>query len=159
MVLSLLLFWTIFNIFIGLWEIYIYNNRDKLYLQKESIFSSGTKTKNYLNNFFIDSWAEYCKVDSRYIYKPYVWLFELFNAFIAFALLIIIFFYPNWIKFILIIQIINCSGYFLTLLLELLQNNEIYINLKKYSSFWMIPTYYFISFIWILTPSILLYKI
>jgi hypothetical protein len=150
----LLLFWIIFNILIGIWEIYIFLNRDKLYLEKESIFSS----KKKINNFFIDGWAEYCKVDSRYIYKPYVWSFELINALLAFVLLAVMF-YPNWIKLILILQIINCSGYFLTLLLELLQKNEIYVNLKKYSSFWMIPTYYFISFIWILIPSYILYKI
>ena len=154
MLSTIIIIWAVFNLLIGLWEVYIFRNRNKLYLEKESIFSSGKK----ITNFFIDGWAEYCKVDSRYIYKPYVWVFELLNTILAFVFLGCVMFNPIWIKFILILQIVNCSGYFLTLLLELLQKNDIYVNLKKYSSFWMIPTYYFISFIWILVPSYIIYK-
>ena len=154
MLSTIIIIWAIFNVLIGLWEIYIFQNRSKLYLEQESIFSSGKK----ISNFFIDGWAEYCKVDSRYIIKPYVWGFELLNAILAFAFIISVMFYPNWMKFVLILQIVNCSGYFLTLLLELLQKNEVYVNLKKYSSLWMIPTYYFISFIWILVPSYIISK-
>ena len=75
-------FWAIFNLLIGIYEFYSYKNRDKLKLDNSSIWDRNISTKTIANNttdtnIFIESWNEYCKVDSRYIIKPYVWFFEL----------------------------------------------------------------------------------
>ena len=76
-------FWAIFNILIGIYEFYSYKNRDKLKLDNSSIWDRKTKNDNYNNDIFIESWNEYCKVDSRYIINPYVWTFELLNTVLA----------------------------------------------------------------------------
>ena len=66
-------FWAIFNLLIGFYEFYSYKNRDKLKLDNSSIWNRNVKYNNSNNsndsntNIFIESWNEYCKVDSRYI--------------------------------------------------------------------------------------------
>jgi hypothetical protein len=143
--------WGVFNLLIGIWEIYIFSNRKKLKLEKRTVWDK--IKKGDLKNFFIEGWAEYCKVDSRYIYNDYVWTFELLNAFLA------IIFLPALIlkkyklcKIILILMIINCVLYFITLFIELVAGK---IN-TKYAKWWMFPIYYFISAIWIIFPIYLL---
>ena len=161
---NLFVFWAIFNLFTGIWEIYAFTNRNKLLLNSESIwdkFNNGTVT---IKSFWIDAWIEYCKVDSRYIkqYSPleYVWGFELFNALIA---ILFVFFLitqnMKMLKLILLLSIINCICYFLTLIIEIYKNKIIQDNIKQYASRWMIPTYYFISSIWIIIPTIMYMKL
>lgn len=139
--------WGFFNLFIGIWEIYIFKNRHKLKLEKRTIWNK--IGKNEIKNFFIEGWSEYCKVDSRYIYNHYVWFFELLNAVLAIIFIPFLLFKKYKIcKILLILTIINCIFYFITLFYELI--------LKKiktnYSKKWMFPVYYFISAIWIIIP-------
>ena len=146
--------WGIFNFLIGLWEIYIFKNRNKLTLQKQTLWDK--IKKGQIKNFFIEGWEEYCKVDSRYIYKHYVWIFELLNAFLA------LLFLPFLItknykacKIILGVTIVNCIFYFISLFIELaLKNLKI-----DYAKKWMFPVYYLISFIWIFVPFYLMKNI
>ena len=157
--ICLVWFWAIFNLLIGFYEFYSYKNRDKLKLDNSSIWNRNVKYNNSNNsndsntNIFIESWNEYCKVDSRYIIKPYVWIFELLNLGLA-TLFIITLIMNNllFIKGILILQIINCSLYFITLLLEFMYNDVFVKNIKTYAQNWMFPLYYGISSIWIILP-------
>jgi hypothetical protein len=150
-------FWAIFNLLIGIYEFYSYKNRNKLKLDNSSIWNRKIKSNNnnYSNNIniFIESWNEYCKVDSRYIIKPYVWMFELLNMILA-TLFIITLIMNNllFMKCILILQIISCSLYFFTLLLEFMYNDVFVNNIKTYAKNWMFPIYYGISSIWIVLP-------
>ena len=57
-----------------------------------------------------------------------------------------------FIKGILILQIINCSLYFITLLFEYIYNDLFVKNIKTYAQNWMFPLYYGISSIWIILP-------
>ena len=57
-----------------------------------------------------------------------------------------------FIKGILILQIISCSLYFITLLLEYIYNDLFVKNIKTYAKNWMFPVYYGISSIWIILP-------
>lgn len=176
---SQLWLWAIANLLIGIWEIYIYNERSQLSLEKSSLWNkiySNKINSNKINirNFWIKGWSEYCKVDSRYIIKPYVWIFELLNAFLA-----ILFIFAlgcksyNSLKIILLISIANCLLYFITLFWEVyyfsdtgkysiskynsvrnnsVRNNSVRENIKNYSQWWMLPTYYLISAIWLIVP-------
>jgi hypothetical protein len=162
--ICLVWFWAIFNILIGIYEFYSYKNRDKIKLDNSSIWDRKIKNNDDDDdnkcNIFIESWNEYCKVDSRYIIKPYVWIFELLN--LGLAALFIIFLITNqivFVKLILILQIINCSIYFITLLLEFMYNNLFVKNIKTYAKAWMFPVYYGISSIWIVLPLYLYVKI
>jgi len=165
--------WVIFNLFIGIWEIYIFIERDKLVLEKQSFWNKINNGNISINTLFIDAWSEYTKVDSRYIkkYSPYqyVWIFELLNAFLAIIFIIVLFMKNiKWIKYILLLELINCILYFLTLGIEIsnsdsdndynnnINSNTILNNIKNYASFWMIPVYYLISSIWIIVPILLL---
>jgi hypothetical protein len=148
-----LITWGIINLCIGLYEIFAYVNRDKLKLEYRTFWNKIVKGEINIYNFWIEGWAEYCKVDSRYIYHPYVWYFELLNAFLAFAFIIaLIFESQQYIKLILQISIINCSLYFVSLLLEYM-NNRLE---TQYAKFWQYIIYYFISSIWIIVPYYLL---
>jgi hypothetical protein len=145
--------WGVINLFIGLWEVYAFNNREQLILEKRTIWEKIGKGEINIYNFWIEGWSEYCKVDSRYIYKPYVWVFELLNAIIAFLFLLgLILETPQVIRFLLILSIYNCMLYFISLLLENLycQNNN------KFARNWQFPIYYLISGIWIIVPAYLL---
>ena len=162
--ICLVWFWAIFNILIGIYEFYSYKNRDKIKLDNSSIWDRKIKNNDDDDdnkcNIFIESWNEYCKVDSRYIIKPYVWIFELLN--LGLAALFIIFLITNqivFVKLILILQIINCSIYFITLLLEFMYNDVFVNNIKTYAKNWMFPIYYGISSIWIVLPLYLYVKI
>ena len=153
--------WAIFNLFIGIWEIYIFIERDKLVLEKQSFWNKINNGNTSINTLLIDAWSEYTKVDSRYIkkYSPsqYVWIFELLNAFLAIIFIIVLFMKNiKWIKYILLLELINCILYFLTLGIEISNSDTILNNIKNYASFWMIPVYYLISSIWIIVPIILL---
>jgi len=113
-----------------------------------------------ISNFWLEGFSEYSKVDSRYIIKHYVWLFEIINAFISIIFIIFLICKKyKLIKIILIISIINCLLYFLTLFLEIyaIKDKNIINNIKQYSKNWMLPIYYFISSIWIIVPSSLLF--
>lgn len=171
--LKLFWFWAIFNLFIGIWEIYAYNNRDKLVLQKDSIWKNISNGSTTFNTFWIDAWSEYCKVDSRYmkLYSnmEYVWIFEISNFILAvlFLLLFILFFTNNKmnnnnkitnlsiIKIILLLSIFNCVCYYLTLLIEIYKNKVILDNITKYASNWNIIIYYLICSIWLIVPIFL----
>ena len=155
-------FWAIFNLLIGIYEFYSYKNRDKIKLDNSSIWDRKIDriSINSNTNIFIESWNEYCKVDSRYIINPYVWTFELLNTVLA-TLIIITLIINNLfcIKSILILQIINCSLYFFTLLLEYIYNDIFVKNIKTFAKTWMFPVYYGISSIWIILPLYLYSKI
>ena len=154
--MNILWVWAIFNLCIGMYEIYVYKNKHKLRLNQESIWCIWNNYKG--NDIFIEAWNDYCKVDSRYIYKHYVWIFELLNAGLSVLFIIALFMNKKTyikhisIKNILFLQIINCSLYFLTLVLEMLYNKRFAENIKTYAKTWMIPLYYGISLIWILIP-------
>ncbi len=158
----LICFWALFNLFIGIWELYAYTNRDKLILSSDSIWEKISNGSTTFNSFWIDAWSEYCKVDSRYIKKysnmEYVWMFELLNFILAILFFIFVYFMKNHIatiKFILLLSIINCTCYFLTLLIEIYKNKVILDNIKEYASFWKIIIYYLICSIWLIIPTIL----
>ena len=144
--------WVLFNIFIGIYEIYCYLNRNKLSLD----------TFPKWNSSIIHSWNEYCRVDPRYILKNhhYVWYFELLNAFYAFILIFLLFirFTPfriedvHLIKYILLLEIISCSLYFITLFFEFLFNTNISHAILENSTITNRIIYYGISSIWICIP-------
>ena len=151
--MNILWVWAIFNLCIGMYEIYVYKNKDKLRLNQESIWNKCIWNNYKGNDIFIEAWNDYCKVDSRYIYKHYVWIFELLNAGLSVLFIIALFMNKKIsIKNILFLQLINCSLYFLTLVLEMLYNKRFVENIKTYAKPWMIPLYYGISLIWILMP-------
>jgi hypothetical protein len=154
--------WGIINLLTGIWELYAYNNRKKLKLENITIWEKINLGQINIYNFWLEGFSEYSKVDSRYIIKHYVWLFELINAFIS-ILFILFLISKNYelIKIILIISIINCLLYFLTLFLEIyeIKDKNIINNIKQYSKNWMLPIYYLISSIWLFVPIILLIKI
>jgi len=153
-----LIIWICFNFIISLYEIYVYKNRNKLKIQKDTWWFLPS------SNYLLDSWSEYCKVDTRYIFKHYVWFFELFNAFstiFIISIFLIDFLLFNIsndtllyiIKIILITQIINCIGYFVSLIYEWIKNKN---EITRYAKWWMYLIYYAISSIWIIVPVILI---
>jgi hypothetical protein len=160
--------WAITNLLVGIWEIYIYNERSQLSLSKTTLWDKFNSNQINLRNFWIEGWSEYCKVDSRYIIKPYVWVFELLNAFLAILFIIALGCKSyNTLKIILLISIANCLLYFITLFWEVYyfqdarkniitkktnKKNTVLENIKNYSQWWMLPTYYLISAIWIIVP-------
>ena len=164
MYINNLLFWIwgSINFLTGVWELYAYTNRKKLKLETITIWEKISDGKINMSNFWLEGFSEYSKVDSRYIIKPYVWIFELINAFIS-ILFILFLVCKNYeiVKLILKISIINCVLYFLTLFIEMycIEDKTIMNNIKKYSKKWMLPVYYLISSIWIVIPTLLLVKI
>jgi hypothetical protein len=151
--------WAILNFLIGIWEVYIFRNRDKLYLDKETVWQKIKTNKTTISNFFIDGWAEYCKVDSRYIIKHYVWFLELLNAFLALLFLGAVLLNNRQVMLItILLQLINCIIYFGTLGLEVLLDERIRANMATYAKPWMYPVYYLISAIWIFVPAYIYMK-
>ena len=75
--------WGIINLLTGIWELYAYNNRKKLKLETITIWEKINLGQINIYNFWLEGFSEYSKVDSRYIIKHYVWLFEIINAFIS----------------------------------------------------------------------------
>ena len=138
--------WAIFNIFIGLYEIYCYNNREKLNLDKIPIW----------NLSIISSWNEYCRVDPRYAYKHkhYVWNFELLNALYAFILIFILLFHKEiiFIKYLLLLEIVTCLFYFITLFFEFCFDKKIRNDILENSTIQHRILYYTMSSIWIIIP-------
>jgi hypothetical protein len=158
--MSLLVGWCIFNIFIGIWEVYVFYNRDKLVLEKESFWTKLADGKITFSNFWLESWNEYCKADSRYIFKQYVWVFELLNAVFAVLLAIVIVMYGSnkkLVKLLIGLTLINCIVYFASLAFEFFQNNIIKHNIIQYTTLKLRIAYYLISSMWIIMPLILLY--
>lgn len=184
MLTKLFWFWTIFNLFIGIWELYAFSNRDKLSLSNDTLWNKIKNGTTTFKTFWIDAWIEYCKVDSRYIkkYSPleYVWGFEICNFILATLLFIVVIYITiniqnkniqikniqikntlNIIKIILLLSIVNCFLYFLTLGIEICSeiynntNNTILENIKLYASRWNLLIYYLISSIWLIIPFIL----
>jgi hypothetical protein len=149
--------WAILNLGAGIWEIYAFQNRNKLKLETITLWEKISKCQINIRNFWIEGWSEYCKVDSRYIYKQYVWGFELLNAVLA-IMFIIALTCKSYItlKLVLGISIINCLIYFITLFWEVYFSssieNIIKENMKKYAKKWMFPIYYLISGIWLIVP-------
>jgi len=144
--------WCIFNICIGIFEIYGYINKDNLVLEKESIWNGD----NVFSNFGIKAWSEYCKVDPRYIIKPYVWWFEIINFIISLIFLELLI-NKNYdaLKTLIMVSILNCVIYFVSLILEYVYDEEVKNKIKMYSQGWMIIIYYLISSIWIIVPWLL----
>ncbi len=150
--------WAIINLFVGIWEVYVYLNRNQLKIEKESVWKKMLDRKISFSNFWIEGWSEYCKVDSRYTREffngGYVWLFELLNAFLAVVFIFTLAFgYIDIIKIILIMGIINCLGYFGTLAIEIYKCRLD----NRFARWWQYPAYYLISGIWLLVP-LCLYK-
>jgi hypothetical protein len=146
--IKLIWLWVIFNIFIGIYEIYCFKNRKLLRLEKMPKWNSS----------IIASWNEYCRVDPRYILKEYVWTFELLNAFYAIVLAYILLYKKEFIKHILLLEIISCSLYFLTLIYEYLSDKIIRNYIKTNSTITNRFLYYGISSIWIMVPIYLYLK-
>jgi len=145
--------WAFCNILAGIWEIYAFINRDKLKIEKMTLWEKmAIPGKITLSNFWIEGWSEYCKVDSRYIYRQYVWFFELLNALIAplFLIALLLNDIPV-ILFLLLVSIINCIFYFITLFID----SILCENITKYAKMWMFIIYYMISGIWLIIPSFL----
>ena len=152
--------WGFVNLLAGLWEVYAFANRHLLKLEKRTIWEKIYKGEGEItiSNFWIEGWSEYCKVDSRYIYRQYVWFFELLNAVISviFIMALILKNY-NLCMSLLAISIINCLGYFFTLFIDVvLCKIE---GVARYSKFWMFPVYYLISGIWLIVPWMLYYGV
>jgi hypothetical protein len=151
--------WAIVNIFVGIWEVYVYSNRNQLKLEKITLWEKMAKSQINIRNFWMEGWSEYCKVDARYIFKQYVWGFELLNAIIA-ALFIIALCCKSFctLKILLGVSIVNCLLYFITLIWEMyfrdsiIKENIIKENIEKYSKKWMLIVYYLISGIWLIVP-------
>jgi len=139
--------WVIFNIFIGMYEVHCYQHRNLLNLENIPKWNSSV----------IASWNEYCRVDPRYVWKEYVWYFELLNAFYAFIFIFVLLFYKNAIKYILLLEIISCSLYFLTLFYEIIVDENIKKKIMETSSIQNRIVYYGISSIWIIVPVYLFY--
>jgi hypothetical protein len=145
--------WGIVNLFAGIWEIYVFNNRYKLKIEKKTLWQKIYDNEITLSNFWIEGWNEYCKVDTRYIYRQYVWTFELINAVLApiFLFYIVTSTYNKnnkIIKYILIISIINCLLYFATLIID----TYYCYNISNVAELWMYYIYYLISGIWLIVP-------
>ena len=146
--------WGIFNFCIGLFEVYGYMNKDNLVLEKETIWNN--ETKLLISNFGILAWSEYCKVDPRYIIKPYVWWFEIINFIISLVFIgLLITKNYNELKIVILLSILNCCVYFISLMLEYVYDEEVQNKIKMYSQPWMLVLYYFISSIWIIVPWML----
>jgi hypothetical protein len=151
--------WGIINLLTVIWEIYIYNNRHLLQLEKISIWDKIDKGKVNIRNFWVEGFSEYSKVDSRYIIKHYVWFFELINAFLSILFIILLSSHHyKLLNLILLLIIINCVLYFLTLFIEIyiIKDVNIINNIKTYAKPWMLTIYYLISSIWIFVPLFLL---
>lgn len=162
---KLLVIWIFFNFIIGIYEIagWYYNNH--LYLEDTIWWNNLVECKS--SNYLIDSWSEYSKVDTRYVNKKYVWIFEIINFITALYLVIILLNYAFntnttnrydniniiTIKWIILIQLLNCVGYFASLFYEFLVDR---VNITRYAKWWMYLLYYGISSIWIIIPSYLL---
>jgi len=139
-VLDWIWIWVIFNIGIGIYEIYCYQNRNLLNLEAFPVWNSSV----------LASWNEYCRVDPRYVVKHYVWNFELLNAFYAFVFVLL--YYPEGIVPLLLLEIISCSLYFLTLGYEFMTDENISQNILANSTITNRIVYYGISSIWIFVP-------
>ena len=153
--LLLLWIWGIVNLITGLWEIYVYSNRNSLQLENKTIWDKISDNKINFYNFWIEGFSEYSKVDSRYINKHYVWGFELFNAIISIIFIILLIMQKyELLQLVLLLSIINCILYFATLFMEIyiIKDEKIINNIKQYAKLWMLFTYYFISSIWIFVP-------
>ena len=157
--------WAILNMLAGIWEVYAYKNRDQLKLEKITLWEKMAKGQITIGNFWMEGWSEYCKVDSRYIIKQYVWAFELLNAVIAVLFICALCLYNSksygTLKILLGISIVNCVLYFISLIWEFYQpesvkdKNIVKENIQKYSKKWMLFIYYMISSIWIFVPLFL----
>jgi len=134
--------WVIFNIFIGIYEIYCYQNRNLLNLEAFPVWNSSV----------LATWNEYCRVDPRYVVKEYVWNFELLNAFYAFVFIFVLLYYPEGIVPLLLLEIISCSLYFLSLGYEFMTDEDISQMILVNSTITNRILYYGISSIWIIVP-------
>ena len=151
------LFWATINLLTGLWEIYVYLNRNQLTLEPITIWEKISRGEITLSNFWIEAWSEYSKVDSRYITAHYVWGFELFNTVLAFAfILALVVNSSSLVKITLQIAIINCLAYFISLGYSRYNTNQ---QINKYARKWQYPVYYFISGIWLIVPFWLLLQL
>ena len=141
--------WVIFNVFIGAYEIYCYNNKIHL------------KLNNFpkWNSSIIASWNEYCRVDPRCVLKKYVWIFELLNVFYVIISIFILLFDEKIIRIVLLYEILTCSLYFLTLIYEYNTDKTIRTNILQNSTLDNRIIYYGISSIWIIVPLYLFYII
>ncbi len=140
-------YWILFNLIISLYELYCYNNNEKLGFDKKSG-----------SNIILDSWSEYSRVDPRYVINKYkyVWNFELFN--VVNTILLTLFYLNNknlYINIILFSQLLATSLYFSTLITS---NKEIKDIIIKKSTKPKRIIYYFISSLWILVPLYFLSK-
>ncbi len=140
-------YWILFNLIISLYELYCYNNNEKLGFDKKSG-----------SNIILDSWSEYSRVDPRYVINKYkyVWNFELIN--VVNTILLTLFYLNNknlYINIILFSQLLATSLYFSTLITS---NKEIKDIIIKKSTKPKRIIYYFISSLWILVPLYFLSK-
>jgi len=130
--------WAGFNLLIGLFELYGFLHRKQLVLAPRQ------------QDILMRLWSEYTRADNRYIYKPYVWAFELANLALAcwFVYAVYLKFTPTIIT-ILWCQVVNCSLYFITLVLDKQTWQSADPKVK-----W---PYYGISSLWLIIPGLLLF--
>lgn len=153
--LILLWIWGIINLITGIWEIYVYINKNSLQLENKTIWDKISENKINFYNFWIEGFSEYSKVDSRYIIKHYVWGFELLNAIISILFIILLIMQKyELLRKLLLLTFVNCILYFATLYMEIyiIQDENIINNIKQYAKNWMLIVYYLISSIWIFIP-------
>ena len=155
--------WAVVNMLAGIWEVYAYKNRNQLKLETTTLWEKIARSEINIRNFWMEGWSEYCKVDSRYIIKQYVWGFELLNAVIAVLFICALCLYNSKsysiLKILLGVSIVNCVLYFITLIWEVYlgdtytgKENIIKENMKKNARDWMFIVYYLISGIWLIVP-------
>ena len=154
---ALFKFWLVFNLVIGLYEIFIFKNRRALQLQDGTVWNKWLVEHN-TSNFLLDAWSEYCNVDMRYLenWGQYVWGFEILNAASAVVLAVMVICglgdLTCW-KWIIGLQMVNCVAYFATLALEYIHGQRL---TSAYVEWWMFVAYYAISSIWIIVPWMIL---
>ena len=128
--------WAGFNLLIGLFELYGFLHRQQLLLAPRD------------QDVLMRLWSEYTRVDNRYIYKLYVWVFELVNLALACLFAVAVVFNAKpMIVTILLYQLVNCMLYFLTLGLDKSTWKQADPNVK-----W---PYYAISSLWLWVPFLL----
>lgn len=143
--------WALFNLFAGWWEVYVFRKRNEMFLEDKTLWQKIYEGKINISNFWVEAWKEYCKVDARYIYRQYVWAFELLNAFIS-VLFIFFLAIGNFVvvKILLGISILNCLCYFITLAIDRIMFTS--DSEKQYTKNWMYPFYYAVCSIWLIVP-------
>ena len=144
--------WAIFNLGIGVFELYCYHRRKTGYLTPLPMLQVGGDGRWSA----MQLWNEYALADPRYVLpdSQYVWFFELVNAGLALVFFVAMCWSVNvrWLKLILVLQLYGCLFYFMTFLDDDLAQRA---SDRLVHPFWR-HVYFAISSLWIITPLTLI---